>query len=131
MAMLAAVVCMFIIVAITALAVQQAVGSLSGFAQGRKLLQTVDAAESGLQKEISTIQSWLSSPNGTIPCAGGNSVIGLPSGQGWVPAGSSSPDQVVDAASLGYYTLSLATSTTLPSGSPAALPAAAACHGNT
>lgn len=130
MAMLAAVVCMFVIVAITALAVQQSVGSLSGFAQGRKLLQTADAAESGVQKEISTIQSWLSSPNGTIPCPGGNSVTGLPSGQGWVPAGSGSPDQVANAASLGYYTLSLATSATPPLGPPAALPASAACYGN-
>ena len=130
MAMLAAVVCMFIIVGITALAVQQSVGSLSGFAQGRKLLQTVDAAESGVQKEISTIQGWLTSPNGTIPCPGGNSVTGLPSGQGWVSAGTGSADQVANAASLGYYTLSVATSATPPLGPPAALPASAACYGN-
>lgn len=129
MAMLAAVVCMMVIVALTAVAVQQSVGSLSGFGQGRKLLQTVDAAETGLEAEISSVQHWLSSPTGTLPCNGGSSVTGLPTG-GWVPANRNSADSVLNAASLGYYSLSMAAYPTQPSGPPSALPSADACHNN-
>jgi hypothetical protein len=129
MAMLAAVICMLVIITLTAVAVQQSVGSLSGFAQGRKLLQTVDAAETGLQSEISSIQHWLSAPTSTVPCQGGAPITGLPSG-GWVAAASAPADSVRNAASLGYYTLSLATYTTQPSGAVVGLPASAACYNN-
>ena len=129
MAMLAAVICMLVIISLTALAVQQSVGSLSGFAQGRKLLQTVDAAETGLQSEISSIQHWLSAPTSTVPCQGGSPITGLPSG-GWLPAGSGTADSIRNGASLGYYTLSVATYTTQPSGAPTELPPSSACYNN-
>lgn len=129
-AMIAAVVCLLVIVTLSAVAVQQSVGGLSSFAQGRKLLQTFDAAEAGLQSEISAIQHWLSSPTSTLPCQGGSSVSGLPSGVGWNPAGASSSDSVVNTPSLGYYSLSLATYTIAPTGSPSRLPASAACYNN-
>ena len=130
LAMIAAVVCMLVVVTLTAVAVQQSVGSLSGYAQGRKLLQTVDAAEAGAQSEISALQHWLSSPTGPLPCQGGSPITGLPSGQGWVVAGPGAADSVVNGASLGYYTLSLATYPSQPSGPPAELPSSAACYNN-
>jgi hypothetical protein len=131
MAMIIAVVCLLVVLTLTTVAVEQSVGGLSAFAQGRKLLQTVDAAEAGIQDEINAVQQWLSSPTLTVPCAGGSSVPGLPSGQGWVPAGASSSDSVVNAASLGYYSLSVATSTTEPTGAAVALPSSDACYGRT
>ena len=131
MATLVAVVCLLVILSLTTVAVQQSVAGLSSFAQGRKLLQTVDAAEAGIQAEISTMQDWLTSPTLTVPCPGGSPTSGLPSGEGWVPAGVSSSDSVVNAASLGYYSLSIATYTTPPSGSPAELPSSAGCYGRT
>ena len=130
LAMIAAVICLLVVMALTTVAVQQSVGSLSGFAQGRKLLQTVDAAEAGVQGEISALQHWLASPSGTLPCQGGGAVAGLPSGQGWVSAGSSSADSVTNGASLGYYSLWLATYATEPTGAAAPLPPSAACYGN-
>ena len=128
--MIAAVICLLVIVTLTAVAVQQSVGSLSGFAQGRKLLQTADAAEAGVQGEISALQHWLASPTQTLPCQGGGPVAGLPGGQGWVPAGSGSADSVTNAASLGYYSLWLATYTSQPTGAATPLPSSAACFGN-
>ena len=129
--MLAAVMCLLVIMVMTGVAIQQSIGSLSGFAQGRKLLQTSDAAEAGVQSEISVVQHWLSAPNGTVPCAGGSAVTGLPSGTGWVPAGTSSAGPVVDAASLGYYTLAVATYVNPPTGSPTLLPTSDNCYNNT
>ena len=128
--MIAAVVCLLVIITLSAVAVQQSVGGLSSFAQGRKLLQTFDAAEAGLQAEISAFQHWLSSPTSTLPCQGGSAVSGLPSGLGWNPAGVSSTDSVVNSPSLGYYTLSLATYTIPPTGAPSRLPVSAACYNN-
>ena len=130
MATLVAVVCLLVILTLTTVAVQQSVGALSSFAQGRKLLQTVDAAEAGIQAEISTMERWLSSPALTLPCPGGSPTSGLPAG-GWVPAGSSSPDSVVNAGSLGYYSLAAATYVTEPSGPPQVLPPSDACYGRT
>lgn len=131
MAMLLAVMCLLVVLTLTTVAIEQSVGGLSSYAQGRKLLQTVDAAEAGIQQEISTLQGWLSSPTLTVPCPGGSPVTGLPSGQGWVPAGSASSDSVVNPASLGYYSLAIATYTSEPSGTPTKLPSTAACYGNT
>jgi len=131
MATLVAVVCLLVILSLTTVAVEQSVGGLSSFAQGRKLLQTVDAAETGVQSEISSMEQWLSSPTLTVPCAGGSSVSGLPGGQGWIPAGASSSDTVVNGASLGFYSLSVAAYTSEPSGSPEPLPASDACYGHT
>lgn len=128
--MLAAVVCLLVIVTLSAVAVQQSLGGLSGFAQGRKLLQTADAAEAGLQTEISSVQRWLSSPTSSLPCLGGSSVSGLPGGIGWVAAGPGSADPVVNTPSLGYYALSLATYAAPPSGVPATLQSSAACYNN-
>lgn len=125
--MLAAIICVLVILTLSSVAVEQSVGSLSGFAQGRKLLQTVDAAEAGIQSEISALQIWLASPAGSLPCAG------VPDGQGWVAASASSADSVVNAASLGYYKLSLATYayTSPPPSLPLAeLPSLAACYNN-
>lgn len=128
-ASLAAVVCVLVVVTLTSVAIQQSMAGLSGFAQGRKQLQTVDAAEAGLQSEINALQHWLSSPSGPLPCPGGGDVAGLPAGQGWVAASSNTADSVVDAASLGYYTLSLATYLSPPSG-PTELGPSAACLTN-
>jgi hypothetical protein len=129
--MLAAVMCLLVIVALTAVAVQQSVGTLSGFAQGRKLLQTVDAAQAGIETEIAAIQHWLASPSATLPCpVGSTTIAGLPTGQGWVPAGAGSADSVVNGASLGYYTLSMATYTTEPSPPSGELPESDACYNN-
>lgn len=131
MAVLLAVVCILVVLTLTTVAIEQSVGSLSSFAQGRKLLQTVDAAETGIQGEITAMEQWLSSPTLTIPCAGGSAVQGLPSGQGWTTAGASSADSVANNANLGYYSLSVATYTSEPTGSPAALPGSDACYGHT
>ena len=130
MATLVAVVCLLVILTLTTVAVRQSVGALSSFAQGRKLLQTVDAAEAGIQAEISTMERWLSSPALTLPCPGGSPTTGLPAG-GWVPAGSSSPDSAVNAASLGYYSLAVATYAAEPSGTPQPLPQSDDCYGRT
>lgn len=130
MATLVAVACLLAVLTLTTAAIAQSVGSLSSFAQGRKLLQTVDASEAGIQAEISSLESWLAAPTLTVPCPAGTQTPGLPSG-GWIPAGSSSSDSVVNAASLGYYSLSVTTSTTEPAGQPAALPASSACYGRT
>lgn len=131
MAMLLAVVCLLVVLSLTTVAIQQSVGGLSSFAQGRKLLQTVDAAETGIQGEINAMEQWLSAPTLTIPCTGGSSVAGLPSGQGWTTAGASSADSVANGANLGYYSLSIATYTSEPTGKPAVLPASDACYGHT
>jgi len=110
-AMLAALMCVIVVVALTTVAVQQSIGSLSSMAQNRKTLQTVDAAEAGLQYEINAIRAADADlPGAQVNCPVGDIPVTL-------SQSGSSPTTVAndaDAASMAYYTLAVTTGTTAP-----------------
>jgi cytoskeletal protein CcmA (bactofilin family) len=109
MAMIAALVCLIVIVALTTVAVQQSLGSLSSTGQVRKLLQTNDAASAGLQNEINAVRAAASAPQGQqLSCPNGPQRVTL------TQSGSGQPD-VADPASTASYSLSVSVGLTPPS----------------
>ncbi len=110
-AMLAALMCVIVIVSLTVVAVQQSMGSLSGLAQTRKTLQTVDAAEAGLQYEINTVRTHAASAPGTaFNCPKGNIPVTLSQST----ASTLPQPNIADPASVGAYTLSATIATAVP-----------------
>lgn len=90
--MIGVVMCVIVVVSLSAVAVQQTVGSLSQTTQGRNLLQTVDAAEGGIQAELAVLKSVDTSASGTqIPCTNGQVTVA----------------SAVDASGVSSYTLSM------------------------
>lgn len=55
MAMLAAVICLLIVVTLSAVGLSESLGGISSGSQSRKLQQTLDAAEAGLQQELNQV----------------------------------------------------------------------------
>jgi hypothetical protein len=79
MAMLAAVMCLLVVVTLSTVAMEQALGSISSSAQSRKLQQTNDAAEAGLQVELNAIGQVAASPGLSISCTPAVSKVTLSS----------------------------------------------------
>lgn len=85
--MIGVIMCVLVVVSLSAVAVQQTVGSLSQTAQGRNLIQTVDAANGGIQAELAVLKSLETAAAGTqIPCTNGQVTVASASD----PAGVSS-----------------------------------------
>lgn len=102
MAMLAVLMCCVVVISLSAVALEQSLGSIQATAQGRQQVQTVDAAESGIQAEVNQLESVYGDASGTvIPCKNGQVTI--------TQSGASN---VADASSIEYYTLSMVTGTT-------------------
>jgi hypothetical protein len=90
--MLGVVMCVLVVVSLSAVAVQQTVGSLSQTAQGRNLVQTVDAADGGIQAELAVLKSLeTAAPGTTIPCTDARVTVA----------------SAVDPAGVSSYTLSM------------------------
>jgi hypothetical protein len=80
MAMIAAVMCLLVVITLTTVGMRESLGSLSSGTQSRKLQQNLDAAEAGLQAELNAIGNVAGGTN-TVPlaCSSGKTAI-LPSG---------------------------------------------------
>lgn len=76
MTMLAVLMCTIVVLSLTTAAIEQTVGSLSVTAQGRELVQTVDAANAGLEAELAVLHKYSTSAAGTtIPCSNSTATV--------------------------------------------------------
>jgi hypothetical protein len=113
-AMLAVLMCVIVVVTLSTVAMQQTIGGLHQTAQGRELVQTVDAAEAGLQAELEVLHTLYTSTPGTpIPCANAKVTYA----------------NAADAAGMASYTLSMTDPVANQSGATAA--ALEPCASNT
>ena len=72
--MLAAVICLLIVVTLSAVGLKESLGGISSGSQSRKLQQTLDAAEAGLQVRASDIGTVAAGTTPSTPCTGAAAV---------------------------------------------------------
>lgn len=120
MAVVAALVCIFVVMSLSAVAISDSVGSLANYAQNRNSLLSVDAASSGIQAELAAMKAAL--PGTTsgqhIPCSDGQVTVDQ--------ASSGTPD-IQDAAGTESYLLSLGSPSTSAPSMGTRLGSASAC----